>query len=84
MQMYGIPHVGNLGNNFCGEAHKLICRNVGNEILCFPLEFVTTTTYIVGPDIPLYALVGKHCNIFWDAEVHKRNDGIRMIRIADA
>ena len=81
MEMYGIHHVGNFGNSFCGEAHKLICRNpiVGNESFCFRLEIVTTSTSIVGPHIGLYdAHVGKLGNIFSDAEVRKQNVGMRI------
>ena len=81
MEMYGIHHGGNFGNNFCGEAHKLICRNptVGNESFCFRLEIVTTSTSIVGPHIGLYdAHVGKLGNIFSDAEVRKQNVGMRI------
>ena len=81
MEMYGIHHGGNFGNNFCGEAHKLICRNplVGNESFCFRLEIVATSTSIVAPHIGLCDThVGKHHNIFWGTEVHMQNDGIRI------
>ena len=81
MEMYGIHHVGNFGNSFCGEAHKLICRNptVGNESFCFRLEIVTTSTSIVGHCIGLYDThVGKLGNILSDASVRKQNVGMRI------